>query len=77
MERIFRIEDTNPFSKSVIEFLQSLDFAKEDKIKTNEFALTEEHLEILNQRRIDRLEGNSKTSSWEEVKDFARSRKSK
>jgi len=77
MERIFRIEDSNPFSKSVIEFLQSLDFAKEDKIEQEQFVVTEEHLKILNERRLNRIEGKSKTHSWEEVKEFARTRNAK
>jgi hypothetical protein len=78
MEYTFHIEDSsNPKVKAFLEYIRTLDFVKEDKIENQEFVLTEEHLEILNERRKDRLEGKSQTHSWEEVKDFARNRHSK
>lgn len=78
MEHIFRISDSsNPKVTAFLNYIRTLDFVKEDKVENQEFVLTEEHLEILNERRTDRLEGKSKTHSWEEVKDFARNRRSK
>lgn len=35
MTHVFRIEDSNPYAKSVVEFLKTLDFVKEDKIENN------------------------------------------
>lgn len=35
MTHVFRIEDSNPYAKSVVEFLKTLDFVKEDKIEDN------------------------------------------
>ncbi len=32
MTHLFRIEDTSPYAKSIVEFLQSLDFVKEEKV---------------------------------------------
>lgn len=74
----FHIDDiSNPKAKAFLEYIKTLEFVIIDRAESPEFTLTEEHLQILNQRRADRLEGNSKTSSWEEVQEFARSRKSK
>jgi hypothetical protein len=33
MTHVFRIEDSNPYAKSVVEFLKTLDFVTEDKIE--------------------------------------------
>ena len=74
----FHIDDiSNPKAKAFLEYIKTLEFVIIDRAESQEFTLTEEHLQILNERRTDRLTGNSKTSSWEEVKEFARSRKSK
>jgi hypothetical protein len=78
MALTFHINDTSsPKAKAFLEYIKTLEFIVIDKTENQEFTLTEEHLQILNDRRTDRLKGDSKTSSWEEVKDFARSRKSK
>lgn len=75
MTHVFRIDDSNPYAKSVVEFLKTLDFVKEDLNETSEFNLTDEHLKILDERRNDRITNNSKTHSWEDVKEFARHKK--
>lgn len=33
MTHVFSIEDSNPYAKSVVEFLKTLDFVKEEKIE--------------------------------------------
>ncbi len=38
----------------------------------NDFILTEQHLEILNERREKHRSGESKSYTWEEVKAHAR-----
>lgn len=42
-----------------------------------EFTLTEEHLQILNERRSNRMSGKSTIHSWEDVKTFAKEQHSK
>ena len=60
-----------------MEYIKTLDFITIDSAESQYVNLSDEHLQILNERRIDRLKGDSKTHSWEEVKDFVRNRKSK
>ena len=78
MEHTFYIQDSsNPKVKAFLDYIRTLDFVKEITLENQDFILSEEHLEILNKRRTDRIEGKSMTHSWEDVKDFARNRKSK
>ncbi len=35
MTHVFRIEDSTPYAKSVVEFLKTLDFVKEEKIEND------------------------------------------
>lgn len=72
MVHTFHIDDSNEKAKALLEFLRTLEFVKED---SREFVLTEQHLEILEDRRSDRMNRKTKTHSWEDVKDFARNRK--
>lgn len=39
--------------------------------ETKDFILSDKQLKILNDRRNDRIEGNTKSYSWEEVKKSA------
>jgi hypothetical protein len=74
----FHIDDiSNPKAKAFLEYIKTLDFITIDSAESQYVNLSDEHLQILNERRIDRLKGDSKTHSWEEVKDFVRNRKSK
>ncbi len=78
MTYVFHIDDSsNPNVKAFLEYICTLDFVKEDTVENQDFVLSEKHLEILNERRNDRLEGNSNTYSWEEVEKFSRNRHSK
>ena len=78
MEHTFHIQDSsNPKVKAFLEYIRTLDFVKEVSLENQNFNLSKEHLEILNERRADRIEGKTMTHSWEDVKDFARNRKSK
>ena len=43
MTHVFRIEDSNPYAKSVVEFLKTLDFVKEDKIKSSKLTLAQKN----------------------------------
>jgi len=72
MVHTFHIDDSNDKAKALLEFLRTLDFVKE---ADGEFVLSERHLEILEERRFDRQSGKSNTYSWEDVKAFARTRK--
>jgi hypothetical protein len=72
MIRTVHIDDTNLGAKALLDYLSTLDFVK---VETNDFELTEEHISILNQRRDDHLAGKSKSHSWDEVKERARSAK--
>jgi hypothetical protein len=74
----FHIDDiSNPKAKAFLEYIKTLDFITIDSAESQYVNLSDEHLQILNERRIDRLKGDSRTHSWEEVKDFVRNRKSK
>jgi hypothetical protein len=33
MTHLFRIEDSNPYAKSIVAFLKTLDFVKEEKVE--------------------------------------------
>lgn len=72
MVHTFHIDDSNEKAKALLEFLRTLEFVKED---SSEFVLTEQHLEILEERRSDRMSGKTQTHSWDDVKDFARNRR--
>jgi hypothetical protein len=73
----FQIYDlTNPKAKAFLDYIKTLDFITVEKAEIQTDELTDEHLQILHERRGDRLTGNSETSSWDEVKDFARNRTS-
>lgn len=77
MALTFQIEDaTSPSAKAFLKYIKTLDFIKTTP-KTNEFVLTPEHLEQLNQRRNNRMEGKSTTHSWEDTQAFARASGSK
>ena len=51
MTHVFRIEDSNPYAKSVVEFLKTLDFVKEDKIENN---VKESKLTLAQKNAIDK-----------------------
>jgi hypothetical protein len=75
MTYVFHIDDSsNPNVKAFLDYIRTLDFVKEDTVENQEFVLSKKQLDILNERRNDRLEGNSETHSWEEVKKFTRNR---
>lgn len=75
MIHTFHIDSSNPFAKSLIDFLATLDFVKHENNSVSEFELSDEQLEIINERRENRISGKSTTHSWDEVKDFARNKK--
>ncbi len=73
MVHVFRIEDSNPYAKSIVDFLKTLDFVHEEKIdNAGIFGLTDEHQQIIEQRIANHLSGESKSYTWEEVKANAR-----
>ncbi len=72
--RTIQIDDSTNRGKALLEYLLTLDFVKED---TSDFVLTERHLEILNERRENRMSGKSKTYSWEEVRNSIEKNNSK
>jgi hypothetical protein len=53
-----------------LNFIQSLDFVtinSEESANEKEFVLSDEQLKLLEERRNDRMQGKSKTYSWDEV----------
>lgn len=60
----FSIDGTSDKAKALLEFLRTLEFVTEEKV---EFALTDEHQALLEERRTNRMTGKSKTYSWDEV----------
>jgi hypothetical protein len=78
MSVTFQINDlSNPKAKAFLDYIKTLDFITVDATEIQTYVLTDEHLQILEERRDDRLSGKSTTSSWDEVKDFARNKISK
>jgi hypothetical protein len=74
----FQINDlTNPKAKAFLDYIKTLDFITVDATEIQTYVLTDEHLQILEERRDNRLSGKSTSSSWDEVKDFARNKISK
>jgi hypothetical protein len=74
MIHTLHIDDSNPKAKIFLEFIKTLDFIN---VQSEGFTLTEEHLQIVNQRRENRIAGNTTTHSWEDVKGFAKANYSK
>ena len=53
-----------------LNFIQSLDFVtinSDESAKEKEFVLSDEQLNLLEERRNDRMQGKTQTYSWEEV----------
>lgn len=74
----FHISDiSNPRAIAFLNYIKTLDFITVDNTESQDFVLTDEHQQILNERRLDRVNGKSKTHSWEEVKEFTRRRNKK
>lgn len=67
MIRHIQIDDSNSKAKALLDFLKTLEFVKVDSESSDEFVLTERHIEILEERRANHLSGKSKSHSWEEV----------
>lgn len=61
-----QIDDSTNKGKALLEYLLTLDFVK---IEKDEFVLTEEQLEVLDERRKKHLSGESKSYSWDEIKN--------
>jgi hypothetical protein len=60
------IDDSTSKGKALLEYILTLDFVEVDK---DDFVLTEEHIQILDERRKKHLSGESKSYSWDEVKN--------
>ncbi len=63
--RTVQIDDSTSKGKALIAYLLTLDFVKEED---SDFVLTDEHRQILNERRENRMTGKSKTYTWNEIK---------
>lgn len=61
-----RIDDSTSKGKALLEYILTLDFVEVD---ADEFLLTEEHIKILDERRNKHLSGESKSYSWDEIKN--------
>jgi hypothetical protein len=69
----FQLDDTNPKAKALLEFLRTLDFVKKPEVETE---LSDEHLQIVNERRESYLSGESEAFTWEEVKTKSKASRS-
>ncbi|MCB0477422.1 MAG: hypothetical protein KDC84_04630 [Crocinitomicaceae bacterium] len=65
MIRTFLIDDSTEKSKELLEYLSTLDFVQEE---INSYTLTDDQISIVEERRMNRQSGKSKSKSWEEVK---------
>lgn len=73
MTKTFQIDESNPGAKKLLEYLRSLNFVKE--IDSQEYSLTKEHLNILQDRESKYLLGKKPTHTFDEVAEFARKSK--
>ncbi len=62
----FHVDDSSDKAQALLQFLRTLEFVKEDK---SDFVLTDEHLAILEERRVNHLSGKSKSYTLDEVLD--------
>lgn len=62
----FHFDDSSDKAQALLEFLRTLEFVVEEE---NEFALTNEHKAILEERRANHLSGKSKSYTLNEVLD--------
>lgn len=81
MEQIEGVMTNIAIRKKLMTYLADADDKKvkaiytlfEDEINQEEsFKLTEEHVKILDERRVRHLNGKDKSSSWQEVHDRVR-----
>ncbi len=68
MVHTFTIDESSDKARALLEYLRTLEFVKEES--TEEFALSDEQLEILKERRANHLSGKSKSYSLDEVMNF-------
>ncbi len=61
-----RIDDSTSKGKALLEYILTLDFVE---VHNDDFVLTEEHIQILDERRKKHVSGESKSYSWDEVKN--------
>ncbi len=54
--------------KAFLEFIKTLDFVTLEE-ETGEFTLTEEHIQLLDERKKKHIKKLSKSYSWEEVQE--------
>lgn len=63
-----------------LNFVQSLDFVtinSEESANEKDFVLSDEQLNLLEERRNDRIQGKSQTYSWDEVTSLLKNRSKK
>ncbi|MEZ4937262.1 MAG: hypothetical protein R2799_06680 [Crocinitomicaceae bacterium] len=65
MIRTFLIDDSTEKSKELLEYLSTLDFVREEK---KSYTLSDDQISIVEERRMNRQSGKSKTKSWEDIK---------
>lgn len=61
------IDTSSEKAQALLSFLRTLDFVKEEK-NYPENKLTQEHENIVGERRVERMTGKSKTVDWETVR---------
>ena len=59
-------DGTSDKAKALLAFLRTLEFVTEEKV---EFALTDEHQALLEERRTNRMTGKTRADNWDDVKE--------
>ena len=73
MQRMRNIEMSSKKAQAFLDFIKTLDFIKvKEKEYTKSFSLSEEQKNILNERKAKHLKGESKSYSWNEIKEELR-----
>ncbi|MDG1331433.1 MAG: addiction module protein [Crocinitomicaceae bacterium] len=73
MTHHFSIDGSSDKAKALLEYLRTLEFVKEE---SSDYVLTDEHRNILEDRRANRMSGKSQTYSWDETKNSIQKGKS-
>ena len=62
------IDINNNKAKAFLDFIKTLDFIKIKEDNTDDFTLTQEHINILDERKQKHLKKESKSFNWDEIK---------
>ena len=63
------IDINNNKAKAFLDFIKTLDFIKIKEDNTDDFTLTQEHIDILDERKLKHLKKESESFNWDEIKN--------